>query len=699
MEGQHSTPSSTKPSQQNSKSDFKTDKGILRNIGIIAHIDAGKTTTTERILYYTGYSHRIGEVDNGQATMDWMDQEQERGITITSASITCHWRGHIINIIDTPGHVDFTAEVERSLRVLDGAVVIFDAVNGVEPQSETVWHQADRYRIPRLAYLNKMDRVGADFWGSISMMVKKLGVNPLVLQLPIGEEENFEGVVDLVKMKAIRWNQEDYGLTLTYHEIPDKLREQALKYRSELLEKVVEQDDEILERYLEKGDLEEKDFFRLIKLMTLRYKGVPVYCGASLRNMGVQPLIDGVVDFLPSPLEVPPVEGINPKSEQKEKRKCSDQEPLSALAFKLQSDPQAGIFTYIRVYSGVIKTGDMVYNVNKKKRERVNRIIRMYANRMENLNEIRAGDIAVLVGLKVTQTGDTLCTEGKQIILERPVFPDPMVSVAIEPKSSGGLAKLEAALERLAMEDPTFKVKTDPETGQKIISGMGELHIEVLTQRLLRDFKVKANVGKPQVSYRETITRHTKAEARFQRQIAGKEHSGHVIISVYPLERGAGNQFENLTPPEKIPPQFLESIKKGIFSAMEHGVTAGYPVIDVKAVLEGGSFNPQTSSEIGYTAAASHAFDDACRKAGGVLLEPHVFVEVTTPKEFVGEIIGDLNARGGHIIGIEDRHAAQKISATIPLSRMFGYTTDLRSMSQGRASFTMEFSHFAPLEE
>jgi len=699
MEGQHSTQSSTKPYPKSSKKEMKENKGILRNIGIIAHIDAGKTTTTERILYYTGYSHRIGEVDNGQATMDWMDQEQERGITITSASITCDWKGHIINIIDTPGHVDFTAEVERSLRVLDGAIVIFDAVNGVEPQSETVWHQADRYHIPRLAYLNKMDRVGANFWGNIRMMIKKLGTNPLILQLPIGEEDNFSGVVDLVKMKAIHWSQKDYGLTMTFSDIPEKLRDQANKYRTELIEKIVEQDDEILERYLEQGELGEKDLIKLIKLMTIRYKGVPVYCGASLRNMGVQPLIDGVVDFLPSPLEIPPVEGINLKTGQKDTRKCSDNEPLSALAFKFQSDPQSGILTYIRVYSGVIKTGDVVYNVEKKKRERINRIIRMYANRMENLNEIRAGDIAVVVGLKVTQTGDTLCNEGKQILLEKPVFPDPMVSVAIEPKSSGGQAKLESALERLAMEDPTFKVKTDPETGQKIISGMGELHIEVLTQRLLRDFKVEANVGKPQVSYRETIKRHARAEAKFQRQIAGKEHFGHVIISVYPLGRESGNQFENHAPQEEIPPQFLDSIKKGIFSAMENGVTAGYPVIDVKAVLEGGSFNPLNSSEIGYTAAASHAFDDACRNAGGVLLEPHVFVEVTTPKEFVGEIIGDFNARGAHIIGIEDRHVAQKVSATIPLSRMFGYTTDLRSMTQGRASFTMEFSHFAPIED
>jgi elongation factor G len=674
----------------------KKSKDHLRNIGIIAHIDAGKTTTTERMLFYSGLSHKIGEVDDGQAIMDWMEQEQERGITITAAAITCTWRNHTINIIDTPGHVDFTAEVERSLRVLDGALVIFDAVNGVEPQSETVWHQADKYRVPRLAYMNKMDRVGADFWSSVRMMEKKLGTNPLVVQIPRGSEDTFEGIIDLVKMKLIRWNSGDFGSTLEHYEIPDDQKSESIKYRSILLDKIAEEDDELLEKYLETGDLEEEDILKLLKKMTVLYKGVPVYCGASLKNMGVQPLIDGVVDFLPSPVEIPPIKGINPKTGKEEYRECSDETPFAALAFKIQNDIQSGLLTYIRVYSGSLKNGIAVFNMNKKKRERVNRIIRMYSHRMENVDALFAGDIGVIVGLKNIHTGDTLCSEGKQITLESPTFPDPVISIAIEPKSAGGQAKLESSLERLAREDPTFCVKNDEETGQIIISGMGELHLEVLTGRLLKEFRVEANVGKPQVAYRETITGEAKAEIKFQRQIAGKEHTGHVIIRVKPLERGAGNRFENTVSETQIPHQFVESVKKGLFFAMERGVTAGYPVIDVLAVLEGGSFNPSSSSEIGYTSAASHAFDEACTKAGGVLMEPYMFVEVTTPKEFVGDIIGDLNARGGQIVSIESRQVVEKVDATIPLAKMFGYTTDLRSMSQGRASFTMEFYHFAP---
>jgi elongation factor G len=672
------------------------DKSKLRNIGIIAHIDAGKTTTTERILYYTGLSHKIGEVDDGQAIMDWMEQEQERGITITAASISCEWRGVSINIIDTPGHVDFTAEVERSLRVLDGALVIFDAVNGVEPQSETVWHQADKYKIPRLAFMNKMDRVGADFWGSVRMMVSKLGTTPLPLQIPMGSAETFEGVIDLVGMRSIRWNREALGATFEYGPIPDSLREEASKRRTELLDKVAMEDDALLEKYLEKGDLGEDDIRALVKLATLRYRVVPVYCGASLRNAGVQPVIDGVVDFLPSPLAVPPVTGVNLKTGKPEERACDDNEPLAALAFKLQNDTQAGILTYIRVYSGFVRNGTAVFNANIKKRERVSRIVRMYSHRMENEDDLHAGDIGVLIGLKLTNTGDTLCSEGRQILLEKPSFPDPVISIAIEPKSAGGQDKLDSALERLAREDPTFKVKVDEETGQIIISGMGELHLDVLTKRLLSEFHVEANVGKPQVAFRETVTKEAKAEVRFQRNIAGKDHSGHVILSVHPLERGRGNQFENRAPESEIPPEFVGSARGGVFSAMDRGVTAGYPVIDVLAVLEGGSFSPSSSSEIGFSTAASHAFDEACSKAGGVLLEPYMFVEVTTPKEFVGDILGDLNARGGQIIGVESRQVVEKIDAIAPLSRMFGYTTDLRSMSQGRASFTMEFYHFAP---
>jgi elongation factor G len=669
---------------------------LLRNIGIIAHIDAGKTTTTERILYYSGLSHKIGEVDDGQATMDWMDQEQERGITITAAAITCKWKECSINIIDTPGHVDFTAEVERSLRVLDGAIVIFDAVNGVEPQSETVWHQADRYKIPRLAYLNKMDRIGADFWGSIKMLKTKLGSNPLILQIPIGSEEAFEGVVDLIRMKSIRWKEEDLGYTYEYSEIPETLRGDAAKYRHELLEKIAEEDDSLLEKYLERGDLEEAEIVHLIKLMTFQYKGVPVYCGSSLRNMGVQPLMDGIVDLLPSPLDIPPVKGVNPKTGNKEECSAQDDAPLAALAFKLQEDRQAGILTYLRVYSGKIKNGSVVYNINRKKRERVNRLIRMYSNRRVNEDSVSAGDICVAVGLKVTHTGDTLCSEGKQILLEEPVFPDPVISIAIEPKSAGGQERLENALNRLSREDPTFSAKTDEETGQIIISGMGELHLEVITRRLLKQFNVDANVGKPQVTYRETIQREARAESSFHRQIAGKDHTGHVILSVHPLPRGTGNKFENRAPEADIPGAYIASIRKGITYAMERGVKAGYPVIDVLTVLEGGSYNQSTSSEIGYSASASDAFDEACTKGAGILLEPFMFVEVTTPKEFLGDIIGDLNARGGQINTISSRQVVEKIDAIVPLSNMFGYTTDLRSMSQGRASFSMEFYHFAP---
>ena len=669
----------------------------LRNIGIIAHIDAGKTTTTERILYYSGLSHKIGEVDDGQATMDWMEQEQERGITITAAAITCDWKGCTINIIDTPGHVDFTAEVERSLRVLDGAVIIFDAVNGVEPQSETVWHQADHYRIPRLAFMNKMDRVGADFFSSVAMMEEKLGSNPILLQIPMGAEDSFEGVVDLIRMRSIRWNPDDLRLTFEFGDIPGDLEEDASRYRADLLERIAEEDDHLLEKYLDTGDLEEDEVLTLIKLMTVRYRGVPVYCGSSLKNMGVQPLMDGIVDFLPSPVETPPITGMNPKSGKQEERHSNKEEPLAALAFKLQNDQQAGVLTYVRVYSGKLKNGTSVYNANMKKRERVNRLIRMYSNRRENIDALTAGDIGVAVGFRQTRTGDTLCSEGKQILLEQPVFPDPVISIAIEPKSAGGQNKLETALERLSREDPTFMVKTDEETGQIIISGMGELHLEVLAGRLLKEYRVDANVGKPQVAYRETILKEARADASFHRQIANKDHTGHVILSVHPLARGEGNHFENRAPETEIPREFVASVRKGVFYAMERGVKAGYSVIDVLAVLEGGSYNQSTSSEIGYTAAASDAFDEACSRADSVLLEPFMFVEVTTPKEFVGDIIGDLNARGGQINSINSRQVVEKIDAICPLSKMFGYTTDLRSMSQGRASFTMEFYHFAPV--
>ena len=669
----------------------------LRNIGIIAHIDAGKTTTTERILYYSGFSHKIGEVDDGQATMDWMEQEQERGITITAAAITCDWKECTINIIDTPGHVDFTAEVERSLRVLDGAVVIFDAVNGVEPQSETVWHQADHYRVPRLAFMNKMDRVGADFYNSVDMMEKKLGSNPILLQIPIGAEDNFEGVIDLIRMRSIRWNLNDMGLTYEFGDIPEGLRTDAVRYRADLLEKIAEEDDKLLEKYLDTGDLEEQEILALIKLMAVRYKGVPVYCGSSLKNMGVQPLMDGIVDFLPSPLETPPVTGMNPKSGKQEERHSDENEPLAALAFKLQNDQQAGVLTFIRVYSGKLSNGKSVYNANRKKRERVNRLIRMYSNRRENIDVLNAGDIGVAVGFRETRTGDTLCSEGKQVLLEQLVFPDPVISIAIEPKNAGGQNKLESSLERLSREDPTFTVKTDEETGQIIISGMGELHLEVLTQRLLKEYRVDANVGKPQVAYRETIRKEAHGDVSFHRQIANKDHTGHVILSVLPLPRGEGNRFENRAPETEIPQQFVESVRKGVFYAMERGVKAGYSVIDVLAVLEGGSYSQSSSSEIGYTAAASDAFDEACSRADSVLLEPFMFVEVTTPKEFVGDIIGDLNARGGQINSINSRQVVEKIDAICPLSNMFGYTTELRSMSQGRASFTMEFYHFAPI--
>jgi elongation factor G len=547
--------------------------------------------------------------------------------------------------------------------------------------------------------MNKMDRVGADFFNSVSMMEKKLGSNPLLMQIPIGAEDNFEGVVDLVRMRSIRWNGDDMGLSYSYGDIPEQLREDANHFRAELLEKIAEEDDQLLEKYLETGELDEQEIINLIKLMTIRYKGVPVYFGSSLKNMGVQPLMDGIVDFLPSPLETPAVTGVNPKNGKQEERNSDEEEPLAAIAFKLQNDQQAGVLTFVRVYSGKLLNGKSIYNANQKKRERVNRLIRMYSNRRENIDVLTAGDIGVAVGFRETRTGDTLCSEGKQLLLEQPVFPDPVISIAIEPKSAGGQAKLESSLERLSREDPTFTVKTDEETGQIIISGMGELHLEVLTQRLLKEYRVDANVGKPQVAYRETIRKDARADVSFHRQIASKDHTGHVILTVHPLPRGEGNRFENRASETDIPRQYVDSVRKGVFYAMERGVKAGYSVIDVLAVLEGGSYSQSSSSEIGYTAAASDAFDEACSRADSVLLEPFMFVEVTTPKEFVGDIIGDLNARGGQINSINSRQVVEKIDAICPLSKMFGYTTDLRSMSQGRASFTMEFYHFAPITQ
>jgi elongation factor G len=667
----------------------------VRNIGIMAHIDAGKTTTTERILYYTGRTYKIGEVHDGAAVMDWMAQEQERGITITSAATTCEWRDHRINIIDTPGHVDFTMEVERSLRVLDGAIALFCSVAGVEPQSETVWRQADKYNVPRIAFINKMDRIGADFMRGVQTMIDRLHARPLVLQLPIGREDKFEGIVDLVRMVAYVY-ADDMGVEWEERPVPGDMIEQAQAERTHLIEALAERDDELMMDYLEGRPIAEERIKAAIRQATLDIELTPVLCGSSFKNKGVQMLLDAVTDYLPSPLDVPAVEGVAPRSGATVTRSASDDEPFAAIAFKIMSDPFVGKLTYFRVYSGRLKAGSYVYNANKDKKERVGRILQMHANHRDDIPEVCAGDIAAAVGLKGTTTGDTLCDTDSPVILEVMEFPDPVIFVAIEPKTKADQDKLSESLMKLAEEDPTFRVRSDEETGQTIIAGMGELHLEIIVDRLLREFKVDANVGRPQVAYREGITKVVpKAEGRFVRQTGGRGQYGHAVIKMEPNVYGAGFSFENKIVGGAIPKEYVPAVQAGVVEAMETGVLAGFPMEDVRVELIDGSFHEVDSSEMAFKIAGSMAFREAAKKAHPVLLEPIEEVEVVVPEEYMGDVMGDLNSRRGHIQGMELRAGAQVIRATVPLAQMFGYATDLRSMTQGRAVYTMQFSHYA----
>jgi elongation factor G len=667
----------------------------VRNIGIMAHIDAGKTTTTERILYYTGRTHKMGEVHEGAAVMDWMAQEQERGITITSAATTAFWRDFRINIIDTPGHVDFTVEVERSLRVLDGAIAVFDSVAGVEPQSETVWRQADRYRVPRIAFINKMDRVGADYFAAVQSMVDRLGAHPVPIHLPIGQEEHFRGVVDVVEMQAVVWD-DALGMEPKTIEIPEGLREQAEEYHHQLLDAVAEHDEELLETYLmDEASVTPEMIRRALRKATLVIGVTPVLCGSAFKNKGVQPLLDAVVDYLPSPLDVPPVHGVDPRTEHELSRRPAEDEPFSALAFKVMSDPYVGKLTYFRVYSGKIKAGERVLNVTTGKTERIGRLLQMHANHREEREEIGAGEIVAAVGLKATTTGDTLATETAPIRLESMTFPDPVISVAIEPKTKADQDKLAQALARLSEEDPTFRVRTDEETGQTIISGMGELHLEIIVDRLMREFNVNANVGRPQVAYRETIGKAVqKIEGRFVRQTGGRGQYGHAVINMEPAEPGEGYEFIDKIVGGKIPREYISSVDLGIQEAMESGVLAGFPVVDLRIELVDGSYHDVDSSEMAFKIAGSMAFKNAMQRAKPKILEPIMAVEVVTPEEYLGDVMGDLNSRRGRVEGLEPRGNAQAIRARVPLATMFGYATDVRSTTQGRATFTMQFDRY-----
>jgi elongation factor G len=667
----------------------------VRNIGIMAHIDAGKTTTTERILYYTGRTHKMGEVHEGAATMDWMAQEQERGITITSAATTAFWREFRINIIDTPGHVDFTVEVERSLRVLDGAIAVFDSVAGVEPQSETVWRQADKYKVPRIAFINKMDRTGADFFGSVQSMVDRLGAHPAPVQLPIGQEEHFRGVVDLVEMRAIVWT-DDLGTNMEVTEIPAELVEQAHEYHHQLIDAVADHDDELMETYLDDEEKVSPDMLRrAVRKATLDISVTPILCGTAFKNKGVQPLLDAVIDYLPSPLDVPPIHGIDPRTENELSRRPQLDEPFAALAFKVMSDPFVGKLTYIRVYSGQVKQGDRLMNTTTGKTERVGRILQMHANHREERDEIGAGEIAAVVGLKQTTTGDTLAVDTAPIRLESMTFPDPVISVAIEPKTKSDQDKLGNALQRLSEEDPTFQVRTDEETGQTLISGMGELHLEIIVDRLTREFNVDANVGRPQVAYRETVGQPVqKIEGRFVRQTGGRGQYGHAVIDLEPAEPGEGYEFVDKIVGGKIPREYIGSVDLGIQEAMESGVLAGFPVVDVRITLVDGSYHDVDSSEMAFKVAGSMAFKNAMQRAKPKLLEPVMAVEVVTPEDYLGDVMGDLNSRRGRVEGLEPRGNAQAIRAKVPLATMFGYATDLRSTTQGRATFTMQFDRY-----
>ncbi len=680
----------------------KTPIERYRNIGISAHIDAGKTTTTERVLYYTGISHKIGEVHDGAATMDWMEQEQERGITITSAATTCFWSGmaqqfneHRINIIDTPGHVDFTIEVERSMRVLDGACMVYCAVGGVQPQSETVWRQANKYKVPRLAFVNKMDRMGADFFKVYEQMKLRLKANPIPLQVPIGAAETFEGVVDLIKMQAIYWDEESMGMKFDYRDIPADLVDTCNKWRSELVETAAEANEDIMNKYLETGDLSEEEIIEGLRIRTIGNEIVPMMLGSAFKNKGVQAMLDKVIELMPSPIDVPAIKGTDTSGEKEMSRKPSDEEPFSALAFKIMTDPFVGSLTFFRVYSGVINAGDSVQNALKGKKERLGRILQMHANSREEIKEVRAGDIAAAVGLKDVTTGETLCAVGKEIVLERMIFPDPVIHVAVEPKTKADQEKMGIALNRLAQEDPSFRVKTDEETNQTIISGMGELHLEILVDRMKREFNVEANIGSPQVAYREAIKKPVEAEGKFVKQSGGKGQYGHVWLKVEPNDQGKGYEFVDAIKGGSVPREFIPAVDKGLRDTIVAGVLAGYPIEDVKVTLYDGSYHDVDSNENAFKMAASFAFKDACRKADPVILEPIMAVEVETPEDYMGDVMGDLSSRRGIVQGMDDNATGKVITVEVPLSEMFGYSTTLRSLSQGRATYSMEFKHYA----
>ncbi len=665
-----------------------------RNIGIMAHIDAGKTTTTERILYYTGVTYKIGEVHEGTAVMDWMVQEQERGITITSAATTCFWREHRVNIIDTPGHVDFTIEVERSLRVLDGAVAVFDSVAGVEPQSETVWRQANKYNVPRIAFMNKMDRMGADFYMAVNSMVDRLGANPVPVQVPIGAEENFRGPIDLVTMKALFYDDETLGAKYVEGDIPEEFAAQAKEYRDKMIEALSDVDEGIMEKYLNGAEVPEAEIRAALRKGTVEMKLTPVLCGTAFKNKGVQQLLDAIVDYLPSPIDVPPVVGKDPDAGTDVERRPDDKEPFAALAFKVMTDPFVGQLTFIRVYSGVMSAGSYVYNSTKGNKERVGRLLKMHANKREDIKEVSAGDIAAAVGLKSTLTGDTLCDDKSPVILEAMEFPDPVIHVAIEPKTKADQERLGQSLGKLMQEDPSFRVTTNEETGQTIIAGMGELHLEIIVDRLLREFKVGANVGKPQVAYRETIKTSAKAEGKFVRQSGGRGQYGHVYVELEPREPGKGYEFVSKVVGGSVPREYWSAVDKGIKEAMDGGILAGYPIVDVRAVLYDGSYHEVDSSEMAFKIAGSMGFKEAAKKAKPVILEPIMNVEVVTPEDYMGDVIGDLNSRRGKIQQMEKRGKAQVIKSQVPLAEMFGYATDLRSKTQGRATYTMQFAHY-----
>ena len=681
----------------------KTPIERYRNIGIMAHIDAGKTTTTERVLFYTGISHKIGEVHDGAATMDWMEQEQERGITITSAATTCFWKGmeqqypeHRINIIDTPGHVDFTIEVERSLRVLDGACAVFCAVGGVEPQSETVWRQANKYHVPRMAFVNKMDRAGADFLRVVEQIKKRLGATPVPIQLNIGAEDSFKGVVDLIKMKAINWNEADMGVTFSYEEIPAELRDKAQQLHEQMVESAAEASEALMEKYLDNGELDETEIRQGLRSRTLANEIVPVLCGSAFKNKGVQAMLDAIVDFMPSPADVPAIKGVmNDKNETEAERHSSDDEPFAALAFKIATDPFVGTLTFFRVYSGVICTGDSVLNPVKGKKERIGRIVQMHANSREEIKEVRAGDIAAAIGLKDVTTGDTLCDLKDAITLERMEFPEPVISVAIEPRTVADQEKMGIALSKLAQEDPSFRVHTDEESGQTIISGMGELHLEIIVDRMKREFNVEANVGAPQVAYRETIRATVEQEGKFVRQSGGRGQFGHVWLRIEPKESGSGYEFVNEIVGGVVPKEYIPAVDKGIQEQMGNGVIAGFPLVDVKVTLYDGSYHDVDSSEMAFKIAGSMGFKEGAKKAKPVLLEPIMKVEVVTPEEYMGDVMGDLNRRRGIVQGMEDGPSGKLVRAEVPLGEMFGYATDLRSATQGRASYSMEFEKYA----